>query len=70
MVAVIPASTLATNELVAEAAKVAAGTDPSTARRSRFHVDRVAFPIAVKRAHNPLFGDLNFSALCIELKFV
>jgi hypothetical protein len=60
--AVIPTSTLATNQPEAKAALVAAGTDPSTARGSRFHVDGVTLPpIGVKRAHNPLFGDLEFS---------
>jgi hypothetical protein len=67
---VIPTSTLAANELECIAATPAAGTDPSTARGRRFHVDRAALPIAYMRAHNPLFGDLNFSGLCIDLKFV
>src|SRR5262245_28958531 len=53
-----PTSALVANQLECIAATLAAGTDPMTAGGSRFHVDRAAFPIAFKRAHNPLFGDL------------
>jgi hypothetical protein len=59
--AVIPTSTLVTNELEFIAATKAAGTDSSTAGGSGFHVDRVALLIAVNWADNPLFGELNFS---------
>jgi hypothetical protein len=67
--AVPTTSTLATNELEHIAATQAAGTDSSTAGGSGFHVDRVALLIAVNWAHNPLFGDLNFSGLSIDFKF-
>ena len=66
----IPTSTLVANQLECIAASSAAGTDPSTARGSWFHVDSAAFPIASCRTYNPLFRDLNFSGSCIDLKFV
>ena len=69
-VAVIPISTLVANQLECIAASLAAGTDPSTARGSWFHVDCAAFPIASHRTYNALFRDLKFSGSCIDLKFV
>jgi len=61
-------STLATNHLECIAATPAAGTDPSTARASRFHIDCATLPIA--KAHNPLLRDLNFSGPCMNLSFI
>ena len=63
-------STLVANHLECIATSPAAGTDPSTARASWFHVDCAAFPIASRRAYDPLFSELNFAGSCIDLQFV